>query len=254
VNLHIDTYGEGQDRKLLLVHGLFGQARNFTSLARRLSDRFAVTVPDLRNHGDSDWTDTHSYADLADDIAPLAGGAVLGHSMGGKAAMILALTRPERVERLVVADIAPVDYGKSVHPELEAMLALDPDQPSRSAAAEALEVDESLKAFLVQQLDLERGRWRLNLDTLRREMPAIFGFPDTDASYDGPALFLSGGQSDYVRREHRDRIRALFPRARFAKIPGAGHFLHAERPDAFEAAVRAFLTARTDEAQGGPEV
>ena len=241
MRLHTDTYGAGQPRRLLLVHGLFGQARNFASLARRLGDSFEVTVPDLRNHGASPWSDRHGYEDLAEDIAPLAGGAVLGHSMGGKAAMWLALTRPERVTRLIVADMAPVDYGARPHPELEAMRALDLDQPSRAAAAEALDVAPALKPFLVQQLNLKERRWGLNLETLRAEMPRIFGWPETEARYEGPTLFLSGGASDYVRPEHRPAILRLFPNARFAKIPGAGHFLHAEKPAEFEAALRAFL-------------
>ena len=241
VKLHADIHGEGQPRKLLLVHGLFGQARNFGSLARKLGDSFEVTVPDLRNHGRSPWTDTHTYAELAEDIAPLAGGDVLGHSMGGKTAMMLALTRPDRVQRLIVADMAPVDYGKTIHAELEAMLALDLDQPSRSAAAEALDVEPGLKSFLVQQLDLKEKRWLLNLETLRTEMSRIFGWSPPDAVYEGPTLFLSGADSDYVRPEHRPEIKRLFPNARFAKIPGAGHFLHAEKPAEFEAAVRAFL-------------
>jgi len=90
VTLRTDVYGQGQPRRLLLAHGLFGQARNFRTLAQRLSDRYEVTVPDMRNHGTSPWTDSHGYEDMAADLAPLAGGAVLGHSMGGKAAMMLA--------------------------------------------------------------------------------------------------------------------------------------------------------------------
>ncbi|ROU03585.1 alpha/beta fold hydrolase [Histidinibacterium lentulum] len=239
--LRVDTYGEGQPRRLLLVHGLFGQARNFGSLARRLADRFEVTVPDLRNHGRSPWTESHGYPDLAADLEPLAGGAVLGHSMGGKAAMWLALTRPEAVERLIVADMAPVDYGGTTHPMLEAMAALDPAQPSRAAAREKLEAPEELKDFLLQSLDLGAGQWLVNLGTLRRDMPKILGWPPIEMRYEGPALFLSGAESDYVRPEHREDITRLFPAARFARIPGAGHFLHAEKPREFEAAVRTFL-------------
>jgi len=242
-DLRCDTYGEGQPRKLLLVHGLFGQARNFGSLARRLAERFEVTVPDLRNHGRSPWSESHSYPDLAADLEPLAGGAVLGHSMGGKAAMWLALTRPDAVERLIVADMAPVDYGGETHPMLEAMAALDPVQPSRAAARERLEAPEELKDFLLQSLDLKAGRWLVNLETLRREMPQIYGWPPIEMRYEGPALFLSGAESDYVRPGHHDEIRRLFPAAEFATIPGAGHFLHAEKPREFEVQVRAFLDA-----------
>ncbi|EAR52026.1 Esterase/lipase/thioesterase [Oceanicola granulosus HTCC2516] len=240
MSLNADIYGE-EGEPLLLVHGLFGSARNFGVLARRLSDRWQVTVPDQRNHGLSPWHDSHSYFDMAQDLAPLAGGDVVGHSMGGKAAMVLALTRPERVRRLIVADIAPVAYGHTQAHLVEAMAALDPDQPTRSAAREALQVDESVRDFLLQSLDLREKRWRLNLDVLGREMDRILGFPDIDATYDGPTLFLSGAESDYVLPEHRDRIKALFPQAKFAKLPGAGHWLHAEKPREFEATIRAFF-------------
>ncbi len=137
--------------------------------------------------------------------------------------------------------MAPVDYGTRQHDALEAMRRLPLPQPSRSAARAALDADESLKDFLLQSLDMKAGRWVLNLEVLAAEMPKIFGWPQPGGHYDGPALFLSGGASDYVLPEHRPAIKAMFPRAKFAKLPGAGHFLHAEKPAAFEAAVRSFL-------------
>ncbi|SLN70288.1 alpha/beta fold hydrolase [Roseisalinus antarcticus] len=242
MSLHTDVYGEGQPRRLLLAHGLFGSARNWGAIAKRLADSFEVTVPDMRNHGQSPWFDSHGYEDMAEDLAPLAGGDVVGHSMGGKAAMVLALRHPERVERLIVADIAPVAYSHSQTALIEAMQALDPAQPSRSAARAALDVPEEVRDFLLQSLDMKAGRWRLNLDVLAAEMDRIIGFPDIDGRYEGPTLFLSGGESSYVLPEHRDRIKALFPNAQFAKLPGVGHWLHAEKPRDFEASVRAFFT------------
>jgi len=238
---------------LVIAHGLFGSARNWGVIAKRLSDERQVIAVDMRNHGDSPWADRHRYPDLAEDLAGVIaaqGGRadVLGHSMGGKAAMMLALTRPGLVHRLVVADIAPVAYGHTQAHLIAAMRGLDlADIARRSEADEALAAhieDQSVRAFLLQSLDLASRppRWRLNLDVLEAEMPQIIGWPsDIPGRYDGPTLFLSGAQSDYVRREHRDRIKALFPQARFAKIPGAGHWLHAEKPREFEAAVRAFL-------------
>ena len=103
--------------------------------------------------------------------------------------------------------------------------------------------EEGIRAFLLQSLDVKGRRWRLNHDVLAAEMEKIVGFPEVTGRFEGPALFLSGADSDYVRPEHRDRIRDLFPNARFAKIPGAGHWLHAEKPREFEAAVRVFLDA-----------
>ena len=238
---------------LVIAHGLFGSARNWGVIAKRLSDERQVIAVDMRNHGDSPWAYRHRYPDLAEDLAGVIaaqGGRadVLGHSMGGKAAMMLALTRPGLVHRLVVADIAPVAYGHTQAHLIAAMRGLDlADIARRSEADEALAAhieDQSVRAFLLQSLDLASRppRWRLNLDVLEAEMPQIIGWPsDIPGRYDGPTLFLSGAQSDYVRREHRDRIKALFPQARFAKIPGAGHWLHAEKPREFEAAVRAFL-------------
>lgn len=212
-------------------------------IGKRLSDSFHVTAPDLRNHGQSPWEDSHSYEDLAADLAPLAaGGDVVGHSMGGKSAMVLALTRPDAVRRLVVADIAPVSYGHTQVHNIHAMKALDlAGLTRRSEAAERLEVEPEVRDFLLQSLDVKERRWRLNLDVLEAEMERILGFPEIEGRFEGPALFLSGAESDYVRPEHRERIRALFPAAKFAKIPGAGHWLHADRPREFEAAVRAFL-------------
>jgi pimeloyl-ACP methyl ester carboxylesterase len=189
---------------------------------------------------------------MAEDISALMAELgvpmqVVGHSMGGKAAMTLALTAPDHVERLVVADIAPVAYTHSQLPFIHAMRAVDLSQVSRRSEAEAQlsqqGVEPALCSFFTQSLDIPRQRWRLNLDTLEREMPKIMGFPDVTGTYDGPTLFLSGAQSDYVLPEHRPLIKQMFPNARFAKLKDAGHWLHADQPRAFEAALRSFLTA-----------
>ena len=242
--LHTDTYGT-DGPALLIAHGLFGSARNWGAIARRRSRSRTVTVPDMRNHGASPWTDSQSYHDMAGDLDPLAGGDVIGHSMGGKAAMALALTRPDRVRRLIVADIAPVAYTHSHAHLIDAMRRLDPGAVGSRGEADRLLADSvedpAVRAFLLQSLDLKARRWMLNLDVLGREMDRITGWPDIDGIYEGPTLFLSGGASDYVRREHRDGIRAQFPAAKFASIPGAGHWLHAERPHDFIAAVEAFF-------------
>ncbi|WP_179379139.1 alpha/beta fold hydrolase [Jannaschia marina] len=234
---------------LLIAHGLFGSARNWGVIAKRLSSDREVLAVDMRNHGNSPRVETQSYADMADDLAEVIGRGqmdVLGHSMGGKAAMVLALTRPEAVRRLIVADIAPVAYGHTQAHLIAAMRAVDLSSVTRrSEAAEQLsEVpDDGTRAFLLQSLDVAEKRWTLNLDVLEAEMPKIIGFPDVTGPVDVPAFFLSGGESDYVRPEHRDTIKAFFPEARFAKIPGAHHWLHAEKPREFEAACRAFLDA-----------
>ena len=240
---------------LIIAHGLFGSGRNWNVIARRLSDQREVIAVDMRNHGDSPRRATQSYADMAVDLAEVIDviGApvdILGHSMGGKAAMQLALTQAALLRRLVVADIAPVAYAHDQSRHIHAMRGLDLTGLTMRAEADrrlALTIsDPALRAFFVQSLDLkaEAGpRWRLNLDVLEAEMPKITGWPDTPGHFPGPALFLTGAESQYVLAEHRDRIRAQFPVARFARLNGAGHWLHADQPRAFEETVRVFLAA-----------
>jgi len=238
---------------LMIAHGLFGSARNWGVIARRLADVRDVIAVDMRNHGGSPWFPTQGYpemaADLAGVIAANGGRAdVLGHSMGGKAAMVLALTRPELVGRLIVADIAPVSYAHDNTRHVRAMQALALEGIATRGEADtrlaATVPEDSLRAFLLQSLDLKADppRWRLNLDVLAAEMPKIVGWPAVPGQFAGRTLFVSGAQSDYVRPEHRAAILAQFPAARFVKIPGAGHWLHAEKPREFEETVRVFLS------------
>jgi esterase len=240
---------------LLIVHGLFGSARNWGVIARHLATTRDVITVDLRNHGHSPRAATQSYADMAGDLAAVIaaeGGPidVLGHSMGGKAAMLLALTRSDLVRRLVVADIAPVAYAHDNTRHIDAMQALVLDGlTTRSEADRRLAQhveDPALRAFFLQSLDLKATPpvWRLNLPVLADQMPLIVGWPEVSGVFSGPALFLSGGRSQYVLPEHRAPIRGLFPKARFARLPEAGHWLHADAPRAFEETVAVFLTAQ----------
>jgi pimeloyl-ACP methyl ester carboxylesterase len=207
----------------------------------------------MRNHGSSLRSASHSYADMADDLAELAdhlGGPVdlCGHSMGGKAAMVMALRHPAKLRKLVVADIAPVAYDHTQQGMIDAMRAVDLSQVERrSDAAQQLGaqgIAPALQSFFTQSLDVAGKQWRLNLDALEAEMDKIIGWPaDVTGQFDGPTLFLSGGASDYVLPDHRALIKSHFPAARFAKIPDAGHWLHAENPRAFEQTLRMFLDA-----------
>lgn len=239
---------------MLIAHGLYGSGRNWGVIARRLADRRDVVAVDMRNHGESPRALTQSYPDMAGDLAEVirAIGApvdLLGHSMGGKASMQLALTLPDLVRRLVVADIAPVAYAHDQSRNARAMSALDLTKIATRAEADAAlatEIDDpTLRAFFLQSLDMraQPPRWRLNLPVLEAEMAKIVGWPGTKGRFDRPALFLTGGLSSYVLPEHRETIRTLFPKARFAKIPDTGHWLHAERPREFEETVRVFLQA-----------
>jgi esterase len=237
---------------LVIAHGLFGSGRNWGAVAKRLAAGRQVIAVDMRNHGDSPRSPDNGYeamaGDLADTVATYGGRAdVLGHSMGGKAAMVLALTHPDCVRRLVVADIAPVAYGHTQLDYVRALQAVDLAAVTRRSDADAALADRvpdrGLRAFLLQSLAISDGRagWKLNLAALAEQMPRIMGFPDVGAPFVGPALFVTGATSDYVRPEHWLRIRALFPGAERREIPGAGHWLHADAPAAFADAAAAFL-------------
>lgn len=257
--LNTIRHGDPTDRPpLLIAHGLYGSGRNWGVIAKRLSDRRQVIAVDMRNHGESPRFDSHTYPEMADDLAGVIaahGGRadVLGHSMGGKTSMMLALRHPYLVNSLIVADIAPVSYDHDQQQFITAMRALDLSAvTTRSDAARAMEAtvdDPTIRSFLLQSLDLKGKRWRLNLDVLERHLPTILSWPaEAVRSFTAPTLFLSGSDSHYVLPEYRPQIRALFPKARFARIPGTGHWLHAEKPREFEATVRAFLT-HMDQAQ-----
>jgi len=239
---------------LVIAHGLAGSARNWGAVARKLAETRAVIAVDMRNHGTSPRFASQSYPEMAADLAEVvraSGGRadVLGHSMGGKAAMMLALRAPDLVRRLVVADIAPVAYDHDLGRHVDALRGLDLTGLTSRGEADrrlaALVPDASLRAFFLQSLDLKARppQWRLNLDVLAAEMAKITGWPEVTGRFPRPALFLTGALSDYVRPEHRDSIRALFPAARFARFAKSGHWLHVDQPDAFIATVRIFLDA-----------
>jgi esterase len=239
---------------LVVMHGLFGSARNWHSIARRLADDYRVFAVDLRNHGAAPWTDRMSFADMVDDLKAfldehhLDEAILLGHSLGGKTAMLFALAHPERVDSLIVVDIAPVAYAHSYRDLIDAMRAVDLTGLSRRGEADAVLADAipdaALRGFLLQNLVVRDRRlaWRINLDTLGKAMEGLVGFPDPgDTDYEGRTLFISGAHSDYIDQSHYGAIGALFPQAEFAVVADAGHRVHAERPDAFLDAVRGFL-------------
>jgi pimeloyl-ACP methyl ester carboxylesterase len=253
--------GQATDKTpLLIVHGLFGSARNWGVIAKRMSaDRQVISV-DMRNHGTSFRSNSMTYANMADDLAEVlqtygapasdGGTHVLGHSMGGKATMMLALTHPELVKSLIVADISPVAYTHSNVPLIDAMQALDLSKVEKRSDADALLaadiLDAGVRAFLLQSLVVKDKKWLLNLQVLENEMPKIVGWPeDVTGTFDKDTFFLSGAESSYVKRDHRAATKALFPKAKFASIPDTGHWLHAEKPREFEAALTAWL-ARFD--------
>jgi len=249
--LHSVEHGTG--RPLVLLHGLFGHAANFGMVHKWLARHWRVIALDLRNHGASPHAPVMAYPDMAEDVLETLRErralpcALVGHSMGGKVAMWAALSAPAAVERLVVADIAPVRYPPLFRPYVEVMaeLPLYPGltRAEASAAMAAAVHDPQVRAFLLQNLRLgAKPSWRVNLPALGDSLPYLEGWPPPeDPPYRGPALFVSGARSDYIRSEHRPRIRTLFPEARFVTLKNAGHWLHAENPEGFVGVLEAFL-------------
>lgn len=258
--MRLNAVESGRGPAVVLLHGLFGQARNFASAREALSDRHRTIALDLRNHGDSPHAPGMGYAAMAADVAETLealgarGAAVLGHSMGGKVAMRLALDHPGALSRLVVSDIAPVPYAPAFRGYAEAMRALPlrAGMPRREAdAALAAAVPEAgVRAFLLQNLDLAAGRWRIGLAEIAAGLPEIEGWEaPPGAAWPGPVLVLRGGRSPYVRPEHAAAFRALFPRMEQAVVEKAGHWVHAEDPAGFLAAIRPFLDASPPDAR-----
>ncbi len=255
--IHTAEVGDAGAR-VVFLHGLFGQGRNFAAIAEALRPEFRSLLVDLPNHGRSAWTDEFSYGLMADVVAGrlrdgfAADGPVhvIGHSMGGKVAMVLALRHPELVDRLVVVDISPAggrDQGEFEH-LLDSLTALDLSTLSRrSEADERLSgsIDDTrVRGFLLQNLrsDSSGFRWLANLNLLRQELPRIGGFPeDLVGTLDRPVLWVAGERSPYVRPEHEATMRRLFPRTTQVTIKGAGHWVHSERPQVFASALRRFL-------------
>ena len=245
----------GHGPPALVLHGLFGSGTNWRTIARRLGQRLECHLVDQRNHGRSAHARGMSYPELAADLlACLDAGridrtGIIGHSMGGKAGMTLALSAPERVRWLVVADIAPVPSPSDHRPVLDALMALPLDTLSTRADADATlaaSIPEiELRRFLLQNLVFEGAgpRWRIDLAAITEALPDLTGFPSTGPRtvYKGPTLFLRGERSDYLTERHETRIHALFPAARIVTIAGAGHWLHAEQPAAVVAQIERFL-------------
>ncbi len=270
LRLHARTLGEAGPR-VVFVHGLFGQGKNWTTIAKGLADGHRVTLLDLPNHGRSPWTDRVDYVDMAELLAaelerfgePVT---LVGHSMGGKVAMTLALRRPELLRALVVVDIAPVEYplqgGRTDDEDEEAspfgafiaaMKAMDLDAlETREDADEALRSavpSAMVRGFLLQSLVREGlgsgggWRWRLNLDLLERDLGELRRFPDplAGATFEGPVLWIAGATSHYVLPQDRARMDELFPATRLVKVKNAGHWVHSEQPEVFLTTLRLFL-------------
>jgi pimeloyl-ACP methyl ester carboxylesterase len=255
VSLHTTSYGESGS-PVVFCHGLFGQGRNWTQAGKALAEDHRVLLVDMPHHGRSSWGESFDYLDAADRVAALLDPAdpvaLVGHSMGGKIAMLVALRRPELVSRLCVVDVAPVGYrhADEFRGYIAGMRSLDLDRMERRAEAdegltEAVP-NPTVRSFLLQNLrrDGDGWRWQVDLDVIDRDLPSIGGWPADrvgDASYDGPVLWVAGETSHYVKDEHAAEMDRLFPRNRRVTIKGAGHWVHSEQPEVFLEVLRRFL-------------
>lgn len=252
--IHVTTIGDG-GRPVVFLHGLFGQGKNFTQAAKALSPDFQSLLVDLPDHGRSGWTERVDYGDYADRIAEAvrhrARFDLVGHSMGGKVAMMLALRHPDLVRRLVVVDISPSasDGAGEFEHLLGSLAAIDLTTLGRRGEADERLAepigDPRVRGFLLQNLRSgpEGFRWQANLDLLRRDLGTIGAFPEMTDTFDGPVLWIAGERSNYVSAAGEPAMRALFPRTTQVTIKDAGHWVHSEQPDAFVSTLRVFLSA-----------
>jgi pimeloyl-ACP methyl ester carboxylesterase len=252
-NLSVSEYGEGNP--LVILHGLFGSKRNWATVAHRLAVGRRVITVDLRNHGESPWDDACDYSAMAEDVARViqrhAGGKadVLGHSMGGKVAMVLALSHPALVDRLIVVDIAPTRSTATPIEFVRAMRALPLEAfATRLDVKEALAAaisDPAIRGFLTLNVvpKADGLAWTVNLAAIEDHFDTILGFPvvPPGTSFQKPTLFIAGGKSAYLQPQHHAEIMRLFPAATIDVIEQAGHWVHADAPEAFIASVNAFL-------------
>lgn len=254
MQLNYKQIGQGSD--VVLIHGLFGSLENLNVIAKPLSEHFRVTNVDLRNHGLSPHSDEMDYLAMAKDIVELMAtlkiqkAHLVGHSMGGKVAMQVALTHSELVDKLVVLDIAPVSYPARHTQILEALNAVkNADISDRKQADLIMQpyIEElGVRQFLLKSLyknDEGKFVWRFNLSVLNNKYSTITDNINANNSCLCETLFIKGNDSDYILAEHRDAINVLFKNVSAKIIHGAGHWLHAQKPQAVNKAINDFLTA-----------
>jgi esterase len=253
VELYFEHWGDSGP-PVLILHGLFGSSRNWRTVAKRIAETCRVYAVDQRNHGKSSHARAFNYSVLADDVLEFIGGqdikplAVIGHSMGGKVAATVALQSPSCVTHLVVVDIAPLRRSAETRAVLDVLLTVDV-----STCASRHEIDRRLasmvtdartRSFLLTNVERDRDgtfTWRINVDAIDEHFDEIAAPIVGGSTFGGPALFVNGGKSEYLRSDDRTSIRKRFPRAEFVEIEEAGHWVHADAPDRFVASVLEFL-------------
>lgn len=244
MQLFFRHFGEG--KPLIILHGLFGQSDNWVTVGKKLAEHYSVFIPDQRNHGQSPHASVHTYPALADDLLEfieeheLEKIVLLGHSMGGKAAMSFALEHPQLVEKLVIVDISPRKYPeRNIHTQvITQMLSIDLGSiSSRSEVERILEQqmpDERIRFFILKNLYYKMpGKlgWRLNLEAINHNLDHLFDGIKAEKPYNHPALFVKGGKSDYILEQDIPIIEKLFPFSSLKTISGATHWVHADAPE-----------------------
>lgn len=255
MELHYRTLGEGSP--LIILHGLFGTSDNWQTLGKQFSETHKVYLLDLRNHGRSPHSDDFSYQLMTDDLLEfveqhkLQDPIILGHSMGGKVAMNFAVQHPDKLSKLIVADIAPKAYPPHHDAILEGLRSIDLNTLQSRNDADAIlaqkEDDVGTRMFLLKNLYRKEDNtfgWRLNIDAIEANLPGILDQVVSDTPFNKPTLFIRGGNSRYIKPEQDTaEIQTLFPQARIETIENTGHWLHAEKPQEFFALVNQFLNA-----------
>jgi len=255
MNLHYKKFGSG--KPLVILHGLFGMSDNWMRISKRIAQRHTVYLPDQRNHGLSPHADEFSYSILSQDLEEflqqhkLDTIRLIGHSMGGKAAMCFALKYPERLEKLVIVDIAPKKYS---HPFFRNLLGFM-QQLNLSVYSSRVEIDDAFKEVIpnpivrqfilknISRKDDHSFEWKINVPSLFKNLDNIFDEIKSNKTYNGPVLIVRGEQSDYILDEDRADFARLFPNNRLVTIPKAGHWLHVEAEDAFCDELKPFFIA-----------
>ena len=255
MRLAFSRFGEGNARNVVILHGLLGSKRNWFGIGKSLSSHgLDVWLVDLRNHGESEWSDKHTYFDLAEDVKKLleeqgiVNSSVIGHSMGGKTAMVLDKLYQGFISKLVIVDIAPIRYTTNFENYLKTLSSLDLGSfNTRSEIDTKLSEyfkEVTFRSFLMQNLKMDEKKsfyWRVNLTSLIRNAIGISEFPVINGVSNTDALFLYGDLSEYGVTEHKDTIKESFPLSEFAPVAEAGHWVHVEKPIKFLEIVTKFI-------------
>lgn len=252
MQLNHKTFGQGPP--LLILHGLFGTLDNWQTLGKRWADQYTVVLIDQRNHGRSPHFDAHSYSLMAQDLKTfmednwMYEAHLLGHSMGGKTAMQFATSYPSMVDKLIVVDIGPKTYEGGHESIVKALNELDLTSIQDRKEADAFlaeRIDDfGVRQFLLKNLTRNKDggyRWKMNLPVLTKDYEAILQNITVEEPFEGEALFIRGGRSDYIADEDLPLLRSYFPKSNLATINNAGHWVHAEQPDALFETVSTFL-------------